>query len=253
MSGRMLKPQEFGTSGPFMSRYSGASLEWHVPLNVQCTWLRHGGDGGVGMLARELMTASVVTINRRASVKDAIRMLHPHNITALPVVEGGNRLVGIVSEADLLRGRIMDDPRAHLRSQAELPELPPRTVGDVMTSSVVSVEEAADVSDVARLMLETGVKSLPVVRLGRVVGMISRRDLIAVLAASEDRIKQEIDSLLADAGLDYAASVDDGVVVLAGHGFERDQRIALTLARTVGGVTRVHLRERGRDETPRPA
>ena len=205
------------------------------------------------MLARELMTTSVVTINRGATVRDAIRLLDLHNITALPVVEGDNRLVGIVSEADLLRGRVVEDPRAHLRPQEELSELPPRTVADVMTTFVVSVEEAADVSDVARMMLETGVKSLPVVHLGRVVGMISRRDLIAVLAASDDRIKQEIDALLADAGLDYTAWVDDGVVVLHGQGSERDQRVALTLARTVGGVTRVHLRERGHGETPRPA
>jgi osmotically-inducible protein OsmY len=83
--------------------------------------------------------------------------------------------------------------------------------------------------------------------------MISRRDLIAVLAGSDDRIKQEIDSLLADAGRNYTAWVDDGVVSLQGQGSERDQRIAVTLARTVGGVTRIHLRERGHDETPRPA
>jgi CBS domain-containing protein len=196
------------------------------------------------MLARELMTTSVVTINPQASVKDAIRLLDAHNITALPVVEDDNRLVGIVSEADLLRGRIMDDPRAHLRPGGELPEPSSQTVGDVMTRFVVSVEEAADVSDVARLILETGVKSLPVVHLGRVVGMISRRDLIAVLAATDDHIKNEIDSVLNDAGLDFEVTVVNGVVTLVGRGSERDRRVAKTLARTVGGVTAVHLRER---------
>jgi CBS domain-containing protein len=196
------------------------------------------------MLARELMTTSVVTIDPGASVKEAIRLLDLHNITAVPVVEKDQRLVGIISEADLLRGRVIDDPRAHLRPREEWPEPPPQTVADVMTTFVVSVEEAADVSDVARLMLETGVKSLPVVQLGRVVGMISRRDLIGALAATDDRIKGEIDSLLMDAGLDFQASVDDGVVVLVGRGSERDRRIAMTLARTVGGVTGVHMRER---------
>jgi CBS domain-containing protein len=203
------------------------------------------------MLARELMTASVVTIHPRASVKDAIRVLDLHNITALPVVEDDNRLVGIVSEADLLRGRVIDDPRAHLRPREDLPEPAARTVADVMTTFVVSVEETADLSDVARLMLETGVKSLPVVHLGRVVGMISRRDLISVLAATDDRIKSEIDSLLTDAGLDFEASVNEGVVTLIGRGSERDRRVALTLARTIGGVTAVHLRERTRDDVPR--
>lgn len=205
------------------------------------------------MLARELMTTSVVTIKPSASVKEAIRLLDLHNITAVPVVEQENRLVGIISEADLLRGRVIDDPRAHLRTREEWPEPPPKTVADIMTTFVVSVEEAADVSDVARLMLETGVKSLPVVRLGRVVGMISRRDLIGALAATDDRIRDEIDSLLLDAGLDFQASVEDGVVVLIGHGSERDRRIAQTLARTVGGVTGVQVRERGHDDVPHQA
>ena len=194
------------------------------------------------MLVGELMTRSVVTTSPETSIRDAIRRLNRHNITAMPVLDDDNRLVGIVSEADLLRDAVVDDPRSSARPRETWVEPPPSTVADVMSQHVVSVAENADVAYAARLMLETGVKSIPVVHEDLVVGMVSRRDLIHALATTDDRIKQQMESLLLEAELpEWKVSVDDGNVVLAGPDDARDAKVAETLARTVPGVTAVRV------------
>jgi CBS-domain-containing membrane protein len=193
------------------------------------------------MLAREVMTSPVVSIGPEASVKDAVRLLDRHDITALPVIDDRDRLVGIVSEADVLLGEVSPDPRAHVRPVRDLPEAA-ATVADVMTRAVMTVHKGADVADIAQLMLDTGVKSVPVTDGHQVVGIVSRRDLIHALARADDRIQAEIQDLFTEAGLaGWTVWVDDSEVQLAGHGSERDSRIATILARTVPGVGDVHL------------
>jgi CBS-domain-containing membrane protein len=193
------------------------------------------------MLAREVMTSPVVSIGPEASVKDAVRLLDRHDITALPVIDDRDRLVGIVSEADVLLGEVSPDPRAHVRPVRDLPEAA-ATVADVMTRAVMTVHKGADVADIAQLMLDTGVKSVPVTDGHQVVGIVSRRDLIHALARADDRIQAEIQDLFTEAGLvGWTVWVDDSEVQLAGHGSERDSRIATILARTVRGVGDVHL------------
>jgi CBS-domain-containing membrane protein len=193
------------------------------------------------MLAREVMTSPVVSIGPEASVKDAVRLLDRHDITALPVIDDRDRLVGIVSEADVLLGEVSPDPRAHVRPVRDLPEAA-ATVADVMTRAVMTVHKGADVADIAQLMLDTGVKSVPVTHGHQVVGIVSRRDLIHALARADDRIQAEIQDLFTEAGLaGWTVWVDDSEVQLAGPGSERDTRIATILARTVPGVGDVHL------------
>ena len=187
------------------------------------------------------MTSPPITAVPDQTIKEAVRALDRHEITALPVVDERHRLVGIVSEADLLRGELISDPRAHARTTDDELETPSKTVGDVMTTGVLAVHESTDAADIARLMLDTGVKSIPVVRGQRVVGIVSRRDLIRVLAVSDERIQDEIQRLLTEAGLEgWTASVTDGHVELAGNGSDRDARVAAILARTVAGVSGVH-------------
>ena len=194
------------------------------------------------MLAREVLTSPVVTVGPDATIKDAMRMLDRHDITSLPVVDDDERLVGLVSEADLLRGEVLEDPRAHARPFAERREPPAATVADVMTRHVVTTHEGGDASDIARLMLDSGVKSIPVVHGQHVIGIVSRRDLIRVLAATDEQIRDEIRSLLAEAGLGgWTASVADGEVELVGQGSPREIRIVEILARTVAGVRGVNL------------
>jgi CBS domain-containing protein len=106
----------------------------------------------------------------------------------------------VVSEADLLRGEIFDDTPAHRQTPDFWPESAP-TVGDVMTTHVLSVSEKVEIIDVARMMLETGVKSIPVVRESAVIGIASRIDIIHALATDDERIRDEAQALLVDADL----------------------------------------------------
>lgn len=178
------------------------------------------------MLVREVMTSSVVWVGEEEPLTAVVYLLDRHDITAVPVVDDEQRLVGIVSEADVLRAeRFVDDVAA-----------------DVMTRRVLSVHEGTDLADVADLMVRTGVKSLPVTRGRVVVGIVSRRDLVHVLAASDDRIQVEIQDLLIAAGLkEWSATVDDGRVALTCDGDDREAGTAMSLAQTVTGVAEVLL------------
>ncbi|HEV8647824.1 MAG TPA: CBS domain-containing protein, partial [Actinomycetes bacterium] len=137
----------------------------------------------------DLMTTPVVTLKPDAHLKDVAGILVRRGTNAAPVVENG-RLVGIVSEADLIALEAGSDQRFAGR-QAEQRPLP-RTVREVMTRSVFTVSRDADASQAARLLLRHNLKSVPVVVGDRVVGMISRRDLLRVIARSDDGIHAEI-------------------------------------------------------------
>jgi len=190
------------------------------------------------------MTAPVVTVPCNATVKQAIRLLYEHDITAAPVVDVPGHMVGIVSEMDLLRGQFEADPRAFLGPASIPGEPPPRRVSEVMTPRVITVTETADAAEVAGLMMTTGIKSVPVLRGEGIVGVVSRRDLMGVLARTDERIRADVLDLLEEHGGDGPAwdvTVRDGAVRLRGRGDERAERLADTLARTVPGVTRVDL------------
>jgi CBS domain-containing protein len=123
------------------------------------------------MLVREVMTSPAVTVAREESVRNAIALLDRFRITAMPVVDAEGRPAGVVSEVDLLR--------------AALGQTPGDTVGDVMTRRVLSVSADDEVTAAFRLMDGTAVKSLPVLLHGRVIGVLSRRDLVATLARGD--------------------------------------------------------------------
>ncbi|HEY7484903.1 MAG TPA: CBS domain-containing protein [Streptosporangiaceae bacterium] len=194
------------------------------------------------MLVREVMTAPVVTVSHTATVKQAIRLLYERNITAAPVMDGGGRMVGIVSELDLLRNEFEADPRAFARPVTDPDELPPRRVDELMTRQVMTVGETTDVAALAELMMSTGVKSVPVVRGSRLVGIVSRRDLLGVLARSDERIRDEVTQALTEYDTDeslWDVTVRDGVVELHGHADLAAEHIADVITRTVPGVVRV--------------
>jgi len=194
------------------------------------------------MYAQEIMTRHIVTIGPMATVQEAIQRLNRYGITSMPVGADDDRLVGIVGEADLLRGEVLDAGSAHRHARGAWPEQVPQTVGDVMTAHVLSVTEAVDAMDIARVMLETGVKSVPVVRDNTVVGVVSRSDMIHALATSDERIREQAQELLAEADLHgWTVAVDDGEVVLTGPDDSTDGRIAEILTRTVSGVAAVRV------------
>jgi len=194
------------------------------------------------MLIREVMTTPVITVRPTDPVRAAIQILYENDVTAAPVLDEAGRLVGIVSEMDLLRGEFDPDPRATVRFRSGGPEPPPAVVSDVMTSDVTTTTETADVASLTEAMIAQKIKSVPVVRGHELVGIVSRRDLLAVLTRSDNAIQAEVVALLNEQdpeGAGYSVEVRDGVVELTGGPALDDRHLAERLARTVPGVVRV--------------
>ncbi|GIH70714.1 CBS domain-containing protein [Sphaerimonospora thailandensis] len=142
------------------------------------------------MLVREVMTAPVVTVPRTWTATQAVRLLCEKDITAAPVVDESGRMIGIVSEMDLLRGELEADPRAYLHFAAASDARPALEVEEVMTPNVKTVREDTDVLELVELLVTMGMKSVPVVRGDELVGIVSRRDLMRMLAAGGDDADQ---------------------------------------------------------------
>jgi CBS domain-containing protein len=191
------------------------------------------------MLVRDVMTTTVVTAHPGMRVKQAIELLDEHQVTALPVVDADGILVGVLSEADVLRGALMPDRRAHEIPVDTEGRTTPLRVKDVMTAHPVSVAADADLAAAASILTDTQIKSLPVVDDDRVVGVVSRRDVIAVLARRDPLIEAEVDDLLRAAEVECDVQVVDGVVRLDGPAEPHAREIARVLAGTVPGVVGV--------------
>ena len=115
------------------------------------------------MRASDIMTRSVVTVRADTPIEHAAALVAGHHITSLPVLNGQGEVVGIVSEADLIRHRIPHDPRSHLRPPVEDAVPPARTVGEVMSYPVSCLPPNADSADLAGLMLDHNIRAVPIV------------------------------------------------------------------------------------------
>lgn len=195
------------------------------------------------MLVRDVMTSPAITVPPRTTVKEGLRLLDRHHVTALPVVTGEGRLLGIVSEADLLQDAVRHDQRAHLLPHPEAEtQNPPRDVEDVMSTLSFTVSPADDLSDAVDLMTSTAVKSLPVVEDGRVVGVVSRSDIVHLLARGDDTLRAEVDEMLRSAGLECQVDVEDGHVLIDGPEDPHQRTVAEVIAGAVPGVMTVRFR-----------
>jgi len=210
------------------------------------------------------MTRDVVIVSSQATVREIASLFVRHHISAVPVVTLDNRLIGIVSQTDLLhRIEIGTDKRrkwwldilADSNSLAlEYIKRHGRTARDVMTRKVLFVSSGSTLSEVAEILDTNGIRQVPVVDDGKVVGMISRTDLVRKLAESEivtpaarptnglllkaiwERIKAE--PWLNSAHV--ALAIKDGVVDLHGAVESAEQRHALkVLIEGVSGVQKV--------------
>ncbi|MDX6749078.1 CBS domain-containing protein [Geminicoccaceae bacterium 1502E] len=215
------------------------------------------------MQAQDVMTTRVVTVGPDAGVGQIADLMVKHRISAVPVVDDDNMLLGIVSEGDLLHRFGDEEPRRswwldlltgpedrardYLRSHG-------RRAGEIMTSAVVTVTDTTPLSEVARLLEEHHVKRLPVLRDGRLAGVVSRADIVRALAvagltpptvATDDRsLRQAVLAEIDRAGLSYHPYVNivvsEGVVHLWGFVESRKEADALALAcSNVGGVKEV--------------
>jgi CBS domain-containing protein len=140
------------------------------------------------MRAVDLMTRQVLTVAPTDAVRDAARLLAGRGFTALPVVDDDGVLVGVVTEADVVRERIPDDPR----TPDPAPRSCPQTVGDIMTSPAMAMPQGTDAADLARFMLRNRIRSVPILDGDRLVGIVTRRDLVRSLTRSDAAIATDI-------------------------------------------------------------
>lgn len=200
------------------------------------------------MQVREIMTTDVVTIGPTRSAKEAARALIDRHISGMPVIDEEGFVVGMITEGDILHHESLRHPATSLASFFKSVEEPPRTVEDVMSEKVRTIWPDAEHTEAARIMETAGVKRLPVTVAGRIVGIVSRADVIKVFARSDEEIAAEIrDEVLGGVlWLDNAeveVDVSDGNVTLSGTVPARsDLRILEELSRRIDGVISVDVR-----------
>ena len=150
------------------------------------------------MKASDIMTTKVVSTHADTPIRQVARLLLENGISAIPVVDRDGTVLGIVSEGDLL-GRRDKEREARrdwwLTLLAEGEELSPeflasmrareQTAGEIMSAPVVTVSEETEAAEIARLLAAYRIKRVPVVRQGRIVGIVSRANLLSALAAEE--------------------------------------------------------------------
>lgn len=132
------------------------------------------------MIASDIMTRKVITIHPEASAQEAAQLLDQFRISGLPVVDTTGDLIGIITEADI----ISKVNRSGLLEQDGL------RVADIMSRNVTTVDEGTPVGDIATLLTERKIKRVPVVRQGRLVGIVSRGDIVHAVAMGHLIIRQ---------------------------------------------------------------
>ena len=196
------------------------------------------------MKVEDVMTQEVHCVAPEASLKDVAAVLVEHAISGMPVCDGDGRVLGIVSEADLIALEARPDPRSQATPLAPTAGTTPRHVADVMTRDVVTVTAHSEVAQAARAMLNSDVKRVPVMSGRRVVGIVSRRDLVKVTARTDGRIEGEINSRLADLGLATAGPmvrVTDGVATVLVDHQGAARRLVESVVLQVAGVLEVRF------------
>jgi CBS domain-containing protein len=192
------------------------------------------------MRTRDVMSSPVITVPPDAPLKAVAATLVEHRINAVPVVDDGDRLVGIVSEADLLT--LEATPGARHRPHSATRHGPPHTAREVMTQSVYTLTQDTDAAAAARMMLRHNLKSVPVVAGDRVVGIVARRDLLRLIARADQDIRADLERRLKeelDALQPLAVDVVGGVVTIDAAVGPLGRQLLEGLARTVPGVVEV--------------
>jgi CBS domain-containing protein len=148
------------------------------------------------MRAIDVMTSEVISVDENASVAAVASLLAEREISGVPVVDSANRVIGMVSEGDLLhraetgterrRSWWLEMMASTNKLAGEYVKAHGRTVKDVMTRAVISVAEATPIADIALLLETNGIKRVPVVRDGKLVGIVSRANLVQALAMTID-------------------------------------------------------------------
>jgi CBS domain-containing protein len=206
----------------------------------------------MGRRVRDVMTREVVTVGEQESFKELVALMAECRVSALPVLDEGGRVVGVVSEADLLLkeefpegpagGRLFQGRRHRMERAKAAGD----TAVELMTAPAITIGPDATVAEAARLLQRHQIKRLPVVDpAGPLLGIVSRADLLKVFLRSDDQIAREVrqEVLLRALWVNpdtVVVEVRDGVVTLTGQ-LERRSLIpiAVSLVRGLDGVVDV--------------
>ena len=216
------------------------------------------------MRAHQIMTRSVITITPEATILEAAKTMLRHHVSGLPVVDAAGKLVGIVSEGDFVRRSEIGTQRKRGRwlkfllgagsAATDYVHEYGRKISDVMTSEPLTVAEDATLEKIVTLMEANGVKRLPVMKGDKLVGIVSRANLLQAVAslageipdptADDDHIRSRVIAAIekndwSPFGLNVI--VRDGIVHLSGViTEERSRQAAMVAAQNVAGVQKVH-------------
>ncbi|MFJ9012161.1 CBS domain-containing protein [Streptomyces canus] len=206
----------------------------------------------------DVMTQTVVAVGRDAPFKEIVRTMEQWKVSAMPVLEGEGRVIGVVSEADLLPKEEFREGEQSLSQQrqrlADVAKAGATRAEELMSTPAVTVHPDATLAQAARIMAVRHVKRLPVVDdIAMLQGIVSRADLLKVFLRSDAEIADEVrrtvvSSLYPTAGHSLDVTVHEGVVTLRGH--VRDTAlvpIAVRLVRAVEGVVDVEPQLTGHD------
>jgi CBS domain-containing protein len=210
------------------------------------------------MRVDEIMTRDVVSVSPEMSLKDLARGLAARGISGVPVCDSGGVVLGVVTEADVLRKEEGVDPELGptmtwlaTRLDGELAKVAAHTAGEAMTSPALTVKPSQSTADAARMMVDQRINRIPVVEDGKLVGIVSRADLVRAFARSDLEIEREIreDVLLRVMLLnpaDFGVYVHDGSVTLRGQVASRDDaKMLVRCVRRVPGVVDVRSHHLG--------
>ncbi|MEU7004624.1 CBS domain-containing protein [Nonomuraea sp. NPDC046570] len=218
----------------------------------------------------EIMTRDVASVNGSTPFKDVAETLIAHAVSAVPVVDAEAHVIGVVSEADLLRKEEFREqfyregyqPPLRARLGWEGRKAKKKAAGDtaaaLMTAPAVTITPGASTVEAARLMEEHGIKRLPVVdEEGRLLGIVSRHDVIKVFVRQDGDIAHEVREEILDRALLGSADsvrikVVNGIVTLSGSVDRRsDSEITARMIQRVNGVINViNKLEWEKDDTP---
>ena len=217
---RALSESDIEVIGPGLPHVEHSDLYW----------------GLSNVVVRDVMTEDVVSVHSSASFKELVRTLSVTGVGAVPVIDDDRHVLGVVSVSDLITRIVVPGAKSHAQTAAE-----------VMTSPPITTSPTTHIIDAARLSSAQRARRLPVIDAeNRLVGIVTRADLLRVFLRSDEEIRQHIrnDLLAADLGIDpssISVLVIDGVVFLTGQVPLRSSHESLVAAvRQIAGVVAVH-------------
>ncbi|MFB7242035.1 hypothetical protein CW362_07070 [Streptomyces populi] len=218
---------------------------------------------GTPHIVSDVMTQTVVAVGRDAPFKEIVRTLEQWKVSAMPVLEGEGRVVGVVSEADLLpKEEFRDEEQSLSRQQERLADAAKAgatRAAELMSTPAVTVHADATLAQAARIMAVRHVKRLPVVDdIGMLQGIVSRADLLKVFLRPDQEIEEEVRRTVVSylfPGFSHAIHVNvcEGVVTLRGHVHDTSLvSVAVRLVHAVEGVVDVVPRLTGESTEAAP-